>query len=106
MPPDTKMTLPTQPNARTCSIPCLLIAGALLAASGCQDISLSPINEIQLRDKALAGLKNGARYRPNPLIRAQAIEALSETAPSQGRIFFRQALRDPAPGVRFAASLF
>lgn len=102
---DNRTTLTTQPNARTCSIPRLLIAGALLVASGCQDISLSPINEIQLRDKALTGLKNGARYRPNPLIRAQAIEALSETAPSHGRIFFRQALRDLAPGVRFAASM-
>ena len=83
----------------------ILALCAVASAAGCQNSTLRPINELDLRDEALSGLKAGIRYDASPLIRAQAIEALSTTAPNQGRRYFREALRDPSPAVRFAAAM-
>ncbi|UCG32574.1 MAG: HEAT repeat domain-containing protein [Phycisphaerales bacterium] len=84
----------------------IFAAGVLLVVlTGCQQVSLERVHEIELREEALRGLKAGARYEANAVVRAQAIEALGKVAPGQGTPFFLEALRDPSPVVRFAACM-
>lgn len=81
--------------------PWLTLSLALLWTAGCE----APVNEFHLRQRALEGLKAGVRFEDNPAVRAQAIEALQQTAPEEGVLWFQQGLRDEHPGVRFAACM-
>jgi len=85
----------------------LAAATIVLACAGCGRPRWfePPVNEPALRERAVQGLKLGLLYRANPEVRAQAIEALAEVAPEQGRLWFRECLRDEHPGVRFAACM-
>lgn len=77
----------------------------LLLVAGCQMPAVKSVPEDELRRRALEALRNGLRYEASPLIRAQAIEALSEVAPGEGKMWLRELSSDPYPGVRFAARL-
>jgi len=99
MPPPRKADDPMivrfmRPAAAACGLISLL-------GSGCSE----PVNEYALRQRAIQGLKAGIRYQHNPVVRAQAIEALQSTAPEEGILWFQEALRDEHPGVRFAACM-
>jgi HEAT repeat protein len=86
--------------------PVALVAfAALVTAVGCRSVPLRPINEHDLKARALLGLKDGACYPHDPIVRAQAIEALGQVAPDQVVIYALEALRDPHPAVRFAACM-
>lgn len=79
----------------------LLASCGSLGSAGCTE----PVNEFALRQRAVDGLKAGVRYAHNPAVRAQAIEALQQTAPEEGVLWFQTALRDEHPGVRFAGCM-
>jgi len=83
----------------------LLLAGTAAMAVGCESLRKEPVDPLALHVRALAFLKHGASFPDNPVIRAQAIEALHDVAPEQGLPWFREALSDPHAGVRFAACI-
>ena len=95
---------PGRPTA-SLHLPAWCACALLISAAGCQPVSITPINELELREQALLGLKAGARYPQSPLVRAQALEALGKVAGDQGVIYFLEAMRDPQPAVRFAACM-
>lgn len=80
------------------------LPGCLLLLAGCQSTPKSNLTDEQLRQRALFCLKRGLEYEQNPVIRAQAVEALQEVDP-ESVAWIREALRDPEPGVRFAACM-
>jgi len=62
-------------------------------------------NQVELRRRAMEGLKAAVGYRQNPVVRVQAVEALSGRASQEGTPWVRSALLDDHPAVRFAACL-
>jgi HEAT repeat protein len=54
-------------------------------------------------EAATAALKAGVQYPHNPVVRAEAVEALEATGKVEMLPWIRTALLDPHPGVRFAA---
>ncbi len=55
--------------------------------------------------QAMEQLKSALSFRPNPVVRAQAVEALESLADDEIRPWIRSALLDEHPGVRFAACM-
>jgi HEAT repeat protein len=60
-------------------------------------------NQVEVRRRAMEGLKAAVVYRFNPAVRVEAIEALSGRASDEGTPWVRSALLDDHPAVRFAA---
>jgi HEAT repeat protein len=56
-----------------------------------------------LKQRALASLRQGVQYEAAAVVRSQAIEAMKLVAPQTGLPWMRNALRDESPLVRFAA---
>lgn len=83
----------------------MTIAVVLGGAAGCTSNPYPPgaPATAQLKQRALASLKQGVRYKHVPLVRCQAIEALRMVSPRHGLPWIRTALHDEHPGVRFAA---
>jgi HEAT repeat protein len=78
------------------------LGAILVLSSGC----IAPLGREEcrtLRQRALLALKEGTHYEALPSVRAQAVEALQNVAPSEGLPWIRSALSDDHPGVRFAA---
>jgi HEAT repeat protein len=76
------------------------VAWAILA--GCAGPS-QRADQQALRSRALDGLKRATSYEELASVRAQAVEALQESAPAEGLPWIRKALGDESPAVRFAA---
>jgi HEAT repeat protein len=74
---------------------------------GCADGLYRPGSPatLHLKQRALASLTQGVRYRHVPVIRCQAVEALQIAAPAEALSWIRSALHDDNAGVRFAACL-
>jgi HEAT repeat protein len=64
-----------------------------------------PPPDPQLREIATTVVKRALRYPEYPAVRAQAMEAASETLGSEASLAIRAGLHDESPGVRFAACL-
>lgn len=60
-------------------------------------------NRPELRRRAMECLKAAVRYKHNPVVRIEAVEALSGRASEEGIPWIRSALLDDHPAVRFAA---
>lgn len=56
-----------------------------------------------LRDRALLGLESSLRFPDNPVVRAQAVEALQDSGSTEALPLIRLSMTDEHPGVRFAA---
>ncbi len=83
-----------------------LLAPVMIGCQGWDDWQqdLAPeVDERAVRAQALAIIRQGIAYQQNPVVRCQAIETLSETAPAGAEGWFIEALGDDNPGVRFAA---
>lgn len=84
----------------------LLLLVGTAAASGCAGFTTSAelsINRPRLKRDALDCLKAAIAYRHNPLVRAEAVEALLSSRLQEGSPWIRTALLDEHPAVRFAA---
>lgn len=79
----------------------LLLTAALLCGCQRQPISLSPVERMQLEQRATDLLFRAAGTE-DPVAAANAIEALVQVAPDEGWPCFRAALRSDVPVVRFA----
>lgn len=80
------------------------LASVLLAASGGCAPKLTLTHE-ELRAVAMRYVTSAATFRDNPVLRAQALETLQEIEGAQAAHWFREAIDDPHPGVRFAACM-
>ena len=83
------------------------IIGLAAVVAGCAGGSYRPGSPatLELKQRALASLRQGMRYQHVPVVRCQAVEALESTAPAEALSWIRTALRDESAGVRFAACL-
>ena len=71
---------------------------------GCHELDwAAPVDEANLRVRAMAYLKQALAYPHSATVRCQAIEALVEDAPTGAEGWFIEALADDNPAVRFAA---
>jgi HEAT repeat protein len=59
----------------------------------------------QLRPRAIECLRRGVEYRPNPVVRATAVEGIERSRCGEAAAWVRAALVDEHPAVRFAACL-
>lgn len=82
----------------------LSLATTVLLA-GCVQPTSKPEtnNRVELRRRAMDGLKAAVGYRHNPVVRVEAVEALNGRASDEGTPWVRSALLDDHPAVRFAA---
>ena len=78
----------------------MVIAGCIQPANRVEPVSILPY-----RHRALDCLKRAVEYKPNPVVRAAAIEAFETSGCPDGLPWIRAALRDDHPAVRFAACL-
>lgn len=84
----------------------LTAAIASLVVAGCATPPpAAPTDTESLRATALRYVTEAAGYQANPVIRAQAIEALQEAQGERSAAWFRNAIDDEHPGVRFAACM-
>ncbi len=68
--------------------------------------SMDPaVTNTQLKMSAIKYLKAGLAYPHNPVVRAEAVEALRDVTDPEARSWLRSALLDDHPAVRFAACL-
>lgn len=75
-------------------------------ASGCVAPPASAgggLGLIETRQRAIECMRRAVEYRPNPVIRAAAIEGFEISECEEGLPWIRSALLDEHPGVRFAA---
>ena len=80
---------------------------AAMVVAGCNQPAnrVEPVSILPYRHRALDCLKRAVEYKPNPVVRAAAIEAFETSGCSDGLPWIRTALRDDHPAVRFAACL-
>jgi len=81
-----------------------LAATSTVALTGCVQPAnkRQTNNQVELRRRAMEGLKAAVGYRHNPAVRVEAVEALSGRASDEGTPWIRSALLDDHPAVRFA----
>jgi HEAT repeat protein len=79
----------------------LLLTAAALA--GCAPKAALSTHEMQTL--AMRYITAGANYQDNPVVRAQALEALQKLEGERAAAWFHEGLRDQHPGVRFAACM-
>jgi len=79
----------------------------LVLSSGCAHSrrTIRPIDTMSLEDRALECLKRGIQYKPNAVVRTEAIEALRSYGSADSLPWIRTALMDEHPAVRFAACM-
>ena len=79
----------------------------VLGITGCAAVprqrAVSTAESPGLRDRALLGLESALRFPDNPVVRAQAVEALQDSGSTDALPLIRLAMTDEHPGVRFAA---
>lgn len=79
------------------------LAVLLLAAAGCAPQPTLSTGE--MRALAMRYVTSAATFRENPVLRAQAIETLQDIEGAAASHWFREAIDDLHPGVRFAACM-
>lgn len=82
---------------------CAVAAAVLVPAVGCAPTPT--LSSGEMRGLAMGLVANAATRRDNPVLRAQAIETLQEIEGAKGSHWFRDAIDDGHPGVRFAACM-
>jgi len=90
-----------------CKIAAAVFVASWCAFAGCTvcpvDVRLS--TNTQLQRKAQECLKAAISYEDNPVVRAEAVEALESVASAEILPWIRSAMLDEHPGVRFAACM-
>lgn len=86
------------------SIPVLAVSVVLAGCVAAQPVS-TPKDRPSLHRRAMECLRAGIRYRHNPAVRVEAVEALEATRMREALPWIRAALIDPHPAVRFAACI-
>jgi len=79
-----------------------VLAGALV--SGCASGPAAPSDTV-LWDRATQYIYAAARFPENPVVRAQAMESISQVMGPEESLLLREGLEDEHPGVRFAACM-
>jgi HEAT repeat protein len=90
---------------RIVTIKMTLLAVVVLAGCNPSARRVEPTSLLPYRHRALDCLKRAAEYKPNPVVRAAAVEAFEASGCPDGLPWIRAALRDDHPAVRFAACL-
>ncbi|MEK7755933.1 MAG: HEAT repeat domain-containing protein, partial [Planctomycetota bacterium] len=82
-----------------------LAAALTVIPAGCVQPAASrqTNNDVELRRRAMEGLKAAVGYRHNPVVRVEAVEALAGRTSDEGAPWIRSALLDDHAAVRFAA---
>lgn len=81
-------------------LPCIVVSACAPKSGGIQS-GRGEVGNLQPMEVIKAGLA----YRANPVVRAEAVEALESTKSSEVRPWLRTALSDEHPGVRYAACM-
>jgi len=89
--------------ARGRLVPLWVVMAAIMLLAGCAP--KPALNPEEMQRLAMRYLTAGATFRDNPVVRAQAIEALEQIEGERAAVWFREAIRDEHPGVRFAACM-
>jgi len=79
-----------------------ILAGVLV--SGCASGPAVP-SDTRLWDRATQYIYAAARFPDNPVVRAQAMESISQVMGPEEALLLREGLDDEHPGVRFAACM-
>ncbi len=82
----------------------LLLGASMTLFAGCA-MTPAPPPDPQLREVATTVVRRALRYPENPAVRAQAMEAASETLGDDASLAIRSGLHDESAGVRFAACM-
>jgi len=75
-----------------------------VSVGGCASVPAAP-SDTQLWDRATHYIYAAARFPENPVVRAQAMESISQVMGPQESLLLREGLKDEHPGVRFAACM-
>jgi len=104
------MRIKRQPNVSiksayeryTVQLVCAILAG--VCVGGCAN-ELKVPSDMVLWDRATQYIYAAARFPENPVVRAQAMESISQVMGPQESILLREGVKDEHPGVRFAACM-
>ncbi len=82
----------------------MIVSGTfVLAGCAAPTAKLNSNDQVELRRRAMEGLKAAVGYRDNAVVRVEAIEALNGRELNESAPWIRSALLDDHPAVRFAA---